>query len=140
MFFQSPSSSFTQCLSTRNNPDLLWVLTEIYYSPLSTLFYRHPTRFPVPIRQELCLIYLQYPELSFAKNKCLINSGVLKKTRIVQLFLRNQKKVVKLFLDITSSQTIYTELTSITLFSDFSKVLICLILFVTITGIKKRNT
>lgn len=78
------------------------------------------------------LYTLQYPELSFAK----INAGILKKARVVQLILRNQIQVVKLFLDITLSQEIYTELTSITLFSDFSKVLIWLTLLVTITRIK----
>lgn len=82
------------------------------------------------------LYTLRYTELSFAK----INASILKKARVVQLILRNQIQVVRLFLDITLSQAIYTELTNITLFSDGSKVLIWLILLVTITGVKKWNT
>lgn len=35
----------------------------------------------------------EYPVSGFAKNKCLINTGILKKARVVPPILRNQTKV-----------------------------------------------
>lgn len=56
------------------------------------------------LEDEICLIqslYTLYPVLSFAKNKCQMNTGILKTAKQVQLIL--QKPGVKLFPDLTSN-------------------------------------
>lgn len=140
MWFQSLSSSFTKCLSTINNLHFLWTPTNLcitlHFIPLIIdilldlhfLLTRSISESPV--------YTIQYPELSFSKNKfwCIKeskgSSAVSQKSEKSQALLRQ---------NIISNNLHWV--TNFTLFRNFSNVLIvCLILFVIIIGIKKWNT